>query len=81
MTNRGYSDPEFLADKLCAVDTALWTLIYVLFEHQPESIKTLIRGLDHALAGDKLPSEGARKHLQDLRDAVARRASISQDSH
>lgn len=81
MKKHKYDDPSFVADKLVAVDTVLWTLIYVLFEHQPDAIKTLLNGIDHSLAGDKLPSAGARQHLQALRDAIARRAPIPPDLH
>lgn len=72
-------DPIFFADKLAALDTALWLLVYALFESQPETVKTYLRGLDHTLAGDKIPSEGARKYLQDFRDAIAR-SSTDPDS-
>lgn len=71
-----YVAPEFIADKLAAIDTALWTLVYCLFEHQPAAINTYLKGLDRTLAGDTMPSEGAHKFLQDFRDAIARSAKL-----
>jgi len=81
MKKHRYDDPTFVADKLVATDAAVWALIYTLFEHQPEALASLVTALDHSLKGDKLPSAGARQHLQALRDAVIRRAPIPPDLH
>ena len=61
---------EFFADAVAAQEITISLLLNALFKHHPELTAEFLAGLNHVLATSPIPSKGARKRLQDLRDAV-----------
>ena len=61
---------DFVADAVMAQEITISLLINALFKHHPELTGEFLAGLNHVLATSPIASKGARKRLQELRDAV-----------
>lgn len=81
MKQRNDDHLQFLADKVIATEVATSLMIHACLQLAPELPARFLAALDHVLAGDKVPTPGARAHLSALRAEIAANAPSAEARH